>query len=314
MDLSRSRPAAAGYDAAVASPPLSRHLPWLALPLALAGAVVAARLHLARTAADGPVPPADPAALGAWLAHRAPPVDHPALAPGAWDGLTGQPALATWARTRLAPSTLPPAVARGLAVHAVPVRILRALGPRSGLDTEALGVLLDPELADRVAAACPGLDPALRGPLCVHRERSEAGRDAALADALGHADADIALWSVELSSGLGPAGVALAEAAGRRAPAGDGGDRTRAHALVVLARALPAAAALQRLARHTAPGDPLAPLALLELSRIEGAGATLREAAALPGDPGLAALAEVGRARAEGEPPLSGGGLLGRGL
>lgn len=296
------------------SPSIRRYASWLALPVALAGAVLAARMHLSRVATDGVVPPADPAELRGWLSERAPPVDSPALASGVWPGLAGQPALAIWARARLSPGDLSPAIARGLAVHAIPGRVLRSLGPRSGLDAESLALLMDPPLADRVADACPRLEPRVRTTLCGGRARAESARDAALAQALASPDADVALWAVELASGLGEDGARLAETASRQASVGTQGDRTRGHALVVLARTLPPAAAVARLERHTGGDDPLAPLAILELSRLPGGGAALQTLATSSPDPGLAALAAVAHGRATGRPAASGEGLLGRGL
>ncbi|MEC8424836.1 MAG: hypothetical protein VX000_13725, partial [Myxococcota bacterium] len=197
---------AAGYGVEVMNPSARRHGPWFALPLAFLGAIVAARMHLSRSAEDVAPPPAEPAALHAWLAERAPRVDRPALGADAWPDLAGQPALSLWARMRLDPADLSPAVARGLAVHAVPVRFLRALGPRSGLDPEVLAVLLDPELMERVASACPRLDPGMRAALCGATARTIAARDEALAEVMLQGDDDLALWAAESASGLGDAG------------------------------------------------------------------------------------------------------------
>jgi hypothetical protein len=272
--------------------------------------MLAAELHLSDSGQPGEVPPDDPAALTGWLEERAPAPDRPALAAGAWPDLAGQPALAMWATERLSPATLSPAVARGLAVHAVPSFVLFGLAPDAGLSPEVLAVLLSPPLADRVASACPHLDPEMARALCsaTGRSRAERGRDAALERSLAGDDEAQALWAVELASGLGAAGARIAEAAARGATEDSG----RGHALIVLARTLPADAAVARLARHLAPEDPLAPVAALELSRLEGG----REALAVADiDEGaLSALVEVARARADGTAAPSGGGLLGRGL
>lgn len=274
------------------------------------GAMLLAEHHLTRSLAHEPSPPAEPAELVAWLEARAPAVDEAALAPGRWPGLAGQPALATWAVNRLADEPLEPAVARGLAVHAVPPFVLRSLAPDAGLPVESLAVLLAPALADRVAAACPGLDVELRSAVCSRegRQRAEQGRDRALARALQDTEPGRSLWAVELASGLGGTGARVAESAWRAAT----DDAARGRALIVLARTLPADEAIRRLRPHLAPEDPLAPVAVLELSRLEGGAEVL---GAMAGETGaLGALAEVSRARAEGRRAASGTGLLDRGL
>ena len=139
------------------------------------------------------------------------------------------------------------------------------------------------------------------------RRRAEQGRDRALRT-LASPDPGRSLWAVELASGLASDGARIAEATWQDAQ----DDATRGRALIVLARTLPPEEALQLLSRHAVASDPLAPVAALELSRLEGGAAGLGalEQAAGP----VRALAEVARARAEGQVPPSGDGLLDRGL
>ena len=287
-----------------------RWVAWLALPAAALCAVLLAEGHLAGSVEPTPPPPSEPDALHAWLEAQAAPVAASAAAPGAWAGLAGQPALATWAAVRLDPGSLSPAVARGLAVHAIPPFVLRSLAPDSGLGTEALAVVLAPALAERVSTACPQLDAEVSQALCSNgaRRRAEQGRDRALRRALASPDPGRSLWAVELASGLASDGARIAEATWQDAQ----DDATRGRALIVLARTLPPEEALQLLSRHAVASDPLAPVAALELSRLEGGAAGLGalEQAAGP----VRALAEVARARAEGQVPPSGDGLLDRGL
>ncbi len=293
-------------------PPVARWGPWIALVASVGLAAVVQAGRLRGVLPDAPVPPDEADALAAWLAARAPAPDAPALSPGVWPDLAGAPDLARWARARVDLATTPPAVARGLAVHAVPVRVLRQLAPAAALDPEALAVLLDPALADRVSAACPGLDPALRAPICspAARDRADRAVDAAVSTLLAADDDEDRLWGVELAIGLGSRGAALARTA--RAPS----PRGRGAALVVLAWTLPPDDAEPLLAVHLDPDDPLLALAALELARLGRGGARLDAAKSAVDRPGDRALLDIAHAvaarRAPAESPpvgLVGGGL-----
>jgi hypothetical protein len=291
---------------------------WVAFGLAIAIGAGVAQLRLADDAQSVEPPPSDPEALLAWLEAQAPPTNESALGADAWPGLRGQPVIATWARQRIDISSASVSTARGLAVHAIPLLVLRRLAPTAGLDPEAAAILLDPEIADIVATACPNLDPPLTPAMChpEGREVALAGLERTLTGWFTAPQIQEALWAIELTIGLGERGTLLARTIERDAEAGPAGDRARASALIVQAWTLPPELAAHVLVRHAKPGDPLAPVAALELARL-GLEAPLLEQLAeeahTPADAALAQLAaDVAAERQAPESPPR--GLLNNGL
>ena len=307
------RPPRTDYDAGMVDLPLRTRVgPWLLLLLVTGLVAVVYRGRLTSPLAPTAPPPADADALLAWLVERAPPPDVSARAEGAWPGLAGNSPLARWARHRIDLDGAPPAVLRGLAVHATPPAGLRRLVAETGQDAELIAILLDPGVVPGIVAGCPALGPDLGPTLCVaaERRRARAQVEAAVAGLFTDTDEQALAWAIELAIGLGPGGAALVQ----RAPLSH--DRARAAALIVQAWTLPPDEAEAVLVARAKPGDPLAAVAALELARLGRGGPTLEALQGAVGRPADAALVELARAVAAGRPPPGSrpGRLLGAGL
>lgn len=182
--------------------------------------------------------------------------------------------------------------------HALPPELRAILLHQTGLSTDVLGVLLGPAAAREAAlAGCPAVGQPLAA-LCVAdtRAAAEARVDAALTELLT-GDERLAAWVIESGEALGPRGVAVAAGLGAHPSA-----LVRARALQLHARAAPWAAAVEASARHLGAGDPLRPVALLELGRLRAAPAGLEAVAA--GRDADAALARWVVERAQHEHPV----------